>query len=442
MVLIRSVSGVRGLVGRDLTVELAEQYGAAFARLAGGDVAVGRDARPGGENLAAAVSRGLCAGGVTVHDLGVAPTPTVGIAVRLRRLAGGIAVTASHNPEAYNGLKFFSSRGIFLDREAADRLFSAVDRGVSGASHAGSVVSSSGAARDHIDRVVACRLVDRSAIARRRPVLVVDCVNAAGSLVLPPLLRKLGCDVVELHTDVGGGFPRGAEPVPEHLGDLSAAVVRHRAHGGLACDPDADRLALVDESGLAIGEEYTLAIASRVVLERTPGPIVANVSTSRMMDDLAAEFGVGIHRSAVGEINVVSKMMEVSAVVGGEGNGGVILPGIHAGRDAATAAALVATAIAENGGIASLASRFRRYCMVKEKLETDHSNRAEMADAVRRAFPGGALDTTDGAKIAWPDRWVHVRMSGTEPVTRLIAEAEREEDALALVAKARAALGR
>jgi len=443
MVLIRSVSGVRGVVGSDLTADLAERYGAAFASLGLGSVAVGRDGRPGGDRLVRAVSRGLAAAGAAVHDLGVAPTPTVGMAVRARGFEGGVAVTASHNPEEYNGLKFFTGAGIFLDAIAAARLFALVDAGVDLAPDTDAdVVPAPGAARDHIDRVLASPFVDRAAIAERSPTIVVDCVNASGSLVLPELLRELGCRVVEIHTDVGAGFPRGAEPIPEHLGKLSAAVREHRAAGGLACDPDADRLALVDERGHAIGEEYTLAIASRVVLERAPGPVVANVSTSRMLDDLAAEFGVEVHRSAVGEANVVEKMTEVSAVVGGEGNGGVILPAVHAGRDAATAAALVATAIARDGGVSGPAARFRRYAMVKEKVPIDRQAfEAGLCDAVRGAFPDGEFDGTDGAKIAWPDRWVHVRMSGTEPVARIIAEAEREEDTLALIARARAALG-
>jgi phosphomannomutase len=291
---------------------------------------------------------------------------------------------------------------------------------------------------EHLALVVASPLVNASAVAAARPRIVVDCVNAAGSVILPRLLRELGCEVIELYTDTGSAFPRGAEPIPEHLGELCRSVLAENAVAGFACDPDADRLAVVDERGTAIGEEFTLAIAARVVLEARKGPIVANMSTSRMMDDLAQEFGVPIHRTPIGEINVVAKMEEVGAVVGGEGNGGVILPDVHMGRDSATAAALIASgmATAESGAVSELAARFTHYFSVKKKLRLDRATREGIVEAMREAFPEGELDLADGAKIAWPDRWIHARMSGTEPVVRVIAEAAREGDADRLVNEA------
>jgi phosphomannomutase len=444
--LIRSVSGVRGLIVNEVTPDLARRYGLAFARLAPGEIALGWDSRPGGEALKEAVAAGIMAGGARVVDLGVAPTPTVGLVVKRHGLAGGVVVTASHNPEEYNGLKFFSSRGVFLLADEAARLFEAVD---------GDTVSPEAvrpgsrpdpertrrlddAVGEHLSVVMGSQFVDAAAVAAARPRVVVDCVNAAGSVILPRLLKELGCEVVELSTDMGSGFTREAEPTPTHLGELSRVVVEEGAAAGFACDPDADRLAIVDESGTAIGEELTLAIASRVVLEKKRGPLVANVSTSRMMDDLALEFAVPIHRTPIGEINVVAKMEEVGAVVGGEGNGGVILPDVHMGRDAATAAALVASGLSseESGRVSALAGRFRPYVSVKRKLELPSVTREGIVDAMTAAFPEGEPDLMDGAKIAWPDRWIHARMSGTEPVVRFIAEAASAEDAEKLVERA------
>ncbi len=315
---------------------------------------------------------GLRESGARVFDLGVVPTPTVGITIRSHGLAGGVVVTASHNPEEWNGFKFFSSKGVFLTRDEVARVFRLADEGVTPARDTGPAVERiDGAAADHVELVMASPFVGREAVARMRPRVVLDCVNAAGSVVLPALLRRLGCDVVEMSCDAGRPFSRGAEPVPENLSALSAAVVRERAAIGLACDPDADRLAIVDERGRAIGEEYTLAIAADTVLGKRKGPVVANVSTSLMIDDVARAHGVPARRTAVGEINVVAAMMELDAVVGGEGNGGVIVPSIHPGRDAATAAALVLTALAESSsGLASaLVSRFPAYAMVKRKVD-------------------------------------------------------------------------
>jgi phosphomannomutase len=464
-VLIRSVSGVRGLTAGEVTPDVVRRYGKAFAAQTPGDIAVGWDSRVGGEILKDAVAAGIIEAGGRVVDIGVVPTPTVGIVVRRHGLAGGVVITASHNPEEYNGLKFFSRRGIFLYGEEVTRLFDAVDAaaeapvqaqraatGRGGATESGGTQAPGGdlefgtsgvievhdAVREHVALVLASPFVDVPAVSATRPCIVVDCVNGAGSVILPELLRELGCKVVELHTDAGSGFPRGAEPTREHLEALSHAVVAESAVAGFACDPDADRLAVVDERGVPIGEEFTLAIAARVVLEARRGPIVANMSTSRMMDDLAEEFEVPMHRTPIGEIHVVAKMEEVGAVVGGEGNGGVILPDVHMGRDSATAAALIASGLSTGGtgAVSDLAARFTHYSSVKRKLKLDSATREGIIEAMRAAFPDGELDLTDGAKIAWPDRWIHVRMSGTEPVVRVIAEAAHERDAERLAGEA------
>jgi len=459
------VSGVRGLIAGDVTPDVVRRYGKVFAAQTPGDIAVGWDSRLGGEVLKNAVAAGIVEAGGRVVDVGLVPTPTVGIVVRRHGLAGGVVITASHNPEEYNGLKFFSRRGVSLYGEEVSKLFDAVDAAAdepvraplrvpgpgdapgSGGTQeprggpefgASGVFEMDDAVGEHVALVLASPFVNAPAVSAGRPRIVVDCVNAAGSLILPRLLRELGCEVVELYTDTGSRFPRGAEPTPEHLEALSHAVVAENAVAGFACDPDADRLAVVDERGVAIGEEFTLAIAARVVLEARRGPVVANVSTSRMMDDLAEEFEVPMYRTPIGEINVVAKMEEVDAVVGGEGNGGVILPDVHMGRDSATAAALIASGLStgETGAVSDLAARFTHYSSVKRKLRLDSVTREGIVEAMRVAFPDGEFDLTDGAKIAWPDRWIHARMSGTEPVVRVIAEAAREDDARKLAEEA------
>lgn len=445
MTLVRSVSGVRGVVGADITEALVRRYAAAFGSIVSKDAVVGWDARRGGNALARAAMKGLGDSGIHVRDAGVVPTPTLGIAIREYGLGGGIAVTASHNPENNNGLKFFSPRGIFLDAQAAQRLFDLVDAGferVEGAEVSPDPLD--GAVRAHMTLVLSSEFVDARRMAEAGIKVVVDCVNAAGSVILPVLLRELGCVVIEIGTEPGAGFGRGPEPVAENLSELGEAVVREGAILGLACDPDADRLAIVDSLGRAVGEEYTLAIAAKSVLSKRPGPVVANVSTSRMLDDIAGEFGVPVYRTAVGEANVVAKMEEVSAVVGGEGNGGVILPGVHLGRDASTAAALVVDAVAAAGpgGVEGIAAQLPRYVMAKRKIVLAAASTEAIVAAMLGAFPEAEPDLTDGAKMAWPDRWVHARMSGTEPVVRVIAEAAGPREAEELVEKTFLALAR
>jgi phosphomannomutase len=424
MAFIRSVSGVRGTTGIDITGETAARYGRAYAELVRGEVVIGWDSRRGGDRLVDAVAGGLRRGGVGPVLLGVVPTPTVGLTVREGGFGGGVCVTASHNPETDNGLKFFSSEGVFLGAAEVARLFELADGPALPERDGAAPRSLAGAVERHVARIIACPHVDVDAVRRAAPRVVVDCVNAAGSVILPRLLRELGCDVIEQATNPGGGFTRGAEPIPANIEEIGEVVVRESAALGMASDPDADRLALLDETGRPIGEEYTLVIAARAVLSGAPGPVVANVSTSRMLDDVAGGFGVKVHRSAVGEINVVEKMREVSAVVGGEGNGGVILPDVHPGRDAATAAALVLTELARSGlGLSDVVAGIPSYAMVKRKISFPRERAEELPALMRSAFPDGEPDLTDGAKTRWTDRWVHARMSGTEPVLRVIAEA-------------------
>jgi phosphomannomutase len=437
--LMAGVSGVRGIVGTGMNPEIAARFGAAYAsRLAGQIVAIGRDTRASGPLIASAVSTALRFKGIDVVDLGIASTPTVEIMVVELGAAGGIVVTASHNGPEWNALKFLDSRGEFLSAAAmeditkravgAECLFDAARR-------FGAIVANDTGDAIHIDRILKLDRIDPERIAARKLKAVVDCVNGAGSRILPSLLRRLGLAVVELYTDVEAPFPHDPEPKPQNLLDLSRAVVREKADIGFACDPDGDRLVLVDETGSVLSEELTLAIAADFVLREEKGPLVANLSTSRVLDDVGAAHGVSVHRSKVGEAHVTALMQETHAAIGGEGNGGVIYPRLHYGRDAMAGAALVLQALAEEGlSLAMKAASFPRYFIVKEKVAFK-GDYAAAEKSLMKMF-SGRVTAIDGTRIDMDGGWVHVRKSNTEPVMRIIAEARSIEEARSLVKKA------
>jgi len=442
-----SVSGVRGIVGRDLTPDLVARFAAAFGVLAAQagrpSVVLARDARTSGPMFAAAARAGLQSVGCEVIDCGLIPTPTAQLAVEHHGAGGGIVLTASHNPIEWNALKFVGPDGVFLDADTGARLLALVEGDIPRAAwdRVGEVRKDDGAVARHLDRLLALPDLDVAAIRRRRFGVALDCVRGAGGTIMPRLLEALGCRVEVINGQTDGRFPRPPEPVPEHLGDLGAAVRRAGAQVGIAVDPDVDRLALVDETGAAIGEDYTLAFAVEAVLRRRRGPVVVNLSTSLVVDDAARAFGVPVQRAPVGEANVARAMRVAHAVVGGEGNGGVMLPALHLGRDAPVAAALVLDLLATDAaGIAARVAARPRYAIVKAKAP-----RGPDLSAVYRAlearFGDAAPDRQDGLRLAWPDRWLHVRPSGTEPIVRLIAEAPSRADADALVAAARDVLG-
>lgn len=443
------VSGVRGIVGTDLTPEVAARYGAAFGRLvaqpAGASVVLARDSRASGPMLAAAVEAGLQSVGLTVIDCGLVPTPTAQLAVEHHAAAGGVIVTASHNPIEWNALKFVGPDGLCLDRRAAERLVGLASGGEiprAGWSDIGGRRADPDAAARHIEAVLGLPYVDRERIRRRHFTVALDCVRGAGGTVLPALLEDLGCTVAGMDLEPDGRFPRPPEPVPEHLGTLGELVRAARADLGMAVDPDADRLALVDETGRAIGEDYTLAFAVRAVLDRKVGPVAVNASTSLVVDDAARAYGVEVVRAPVGEANVARAMQEAGAVIGGEGNGGVMLPDLHLGRDALVAAALVLDLLARAGkSVGALVGDAPRYVIVKAKAPRGGDLGAVYA-ALARCFGDARGDHGDGLRLAWSDRWLHVRPSGTEPVVRLIAEAPDAAAAEQLVAASRAILER
>ena len=445
--LMVSVSGVRGLVGIDLTPEVVARWAAAFGTWAKNGrpdgpttrrppVVLGRDARTSGPMFAAAATAGLVSVGCDVVDVGLVATPTVQLAVEHHRAAGGIILTASHNPIEWNALKFVGPDGIFLDGIAGTRvreLAAGESLPRAGYKAIGGVEADADAIARHLAAVLALRAVDLRKIRRRRFRVALDTVRGAGGAVMPELLERLGCRVTAINLETDGLFPRPPEPVPENLRDLGALVRRSKADIGIAVDPDVDRLAIVDEQGRPIGEDYTLAFAVRAVGPSARRPVVCNLSTSLVVDDAAKASGASVIRAAVGEAYVARKMIELKAVIGGEGNGGVMYPALHVGRDAPVAGALVLALLArERATVSELVARAPRYTIVKAKVPRG-PRLAPVYDGLRRRFPDAVVDTQDGLRLAWPDRWLHVRPSGTEPIIRLIAEAPSGADAERLI---------
>jgi len=444
--LMVGVSGVRGIVGKDLTPEVVTRWARAFGTWVrengkrgtgngkGSAVVVGRDARESGPAFAAAVTTGLTLVGCDVIDVGLVPTPTVQLAVEHHHAGGGIAITASHNPIEWNALKFLGSDGIFLDGAEGTRVAELVARQAgNGKRETGKVTADPGAVERHLDGVLRLPALPVQAIRARRFTVALDAVRGAGGPVMRTLLERLGCTVTGINLETDGQFPRAPEPVPENLGDLAALVRRSGADVGIAVDPDVDRLAMVDEVGAPIGEDYTLAFAIRAAMGGKGGKggkriVVCNLSTSLVVEDAARECGAEVVRTPVGEVHVARAILRLTAVIGGEGNGGVMYPALHAGRDAPVAAALLLALLARDGRrVSELVAAAPRYVIVKAKAERGARNAEQGLDgvyaALRTRFPEASVDTQDGLRLAWRDRWLHVRPSNTEPIVRLIAEA-------------------
>lgn len=446
--LMVSVSGVRGRVGEALTPEIVATFAAGFGAWAiarGGSrtVVVGRDSRVSGPMFHRATLAGLQSVGCTVIDVGLAPTPTIQMAVEHHHAAGGLAITASHNPIEWNALKFIGPSGLFLDGAEGAAMRHVVESGFARATWdaLGDVHHDPDAIARHIDRVLALPFLDVERIRKRRFRVALDCARGAGGAIMPALLERLGCEVTAINLETDGRFPRPPEPVAANLGDLERLVLRAKAEIGFATDPDVDRLALVSDAGVAIGEDWTLALAARLVLRYRPGPVVANLSTSRIVDDVAGEAGTRVIRAPVGEVNVAVRMRAEGAAIGGEGNGGVILSEVHLGRDAPIGVALVLQMLLEdNVPLSRTVAQYPRYAIVKDKLDRPNVPLDAVYDSLRRGFPDADADTQDGLRLSWRDRWVHVRPSGTEPIVRVIAEAPTEADARDLVARSRTPL--
>ncbi len=450
-----SVSGIRGHVGKDLTPELVARYAAALGSWARDSVSrvppadrpsvvLGRDPRTSGPMFARSAAAGLMSVGVDVIDLGVVPTPTVQLAVEHHRAAAGLILTASHNPIEWNALKFVGPDGIFLDQEAGRTVRALADEGPPRAhwNELGRIQEDTGAIARHLDAILALPMIDVGAIRKRRFTVALDCVRGAGASAILPLLERLSCRVHGINLEMDGQFPRPPEPVPENLAELASLVRDTGADLGLAVDPDVDRLALVDETGTPIGEDYTLAFAVRAVLDgrRNGGKVptvVVNLSTSLVVEDAARAGGARFVRAPVGEANVARAIRSEGALIGGEGNGGVMLPALHIGRDAPLGVALILHLLAQTGvTLSGLVAESPRYTIVKAKAPRG-SDLHLLYARLRKRFSDATADERDGLRLAWTDRWLHVRPSGTEPIVRLIAEAPTQADADALVAAGR-----
>lgn len=443
--LMVSVSGIRGRVGEALTPEVVARYAAGFGawasrRGSSRKVVVGRDSRVSGPMFHHAVLSALASVGCDVVDIGLTTTPTCQLAVEHWHAAGGLMISASHNPIEWNALKFIGPTGLFLENAEGVEMRSLVESGIPRArwDQLGRVERDDGAVQRHIDRVLAIPYLDVEGIRRRKFHVALDCVRGAGAMIMPSLLERFGCRVIAINLEPDGHFPRPPEPVAENLGDLERLVLRSGAAVGFAVDPDVDRLALISDAGKAIGEDFTLALAAKLVLRHRRGPVVTNLSTSRIVEDVAGAAGVPVIRAPVGEVNVAVRMRDERAAVGGEGNGGVILPEVHLGRDAPVGAALLLQLLhEEDKPLSQIVSELPRYVIVKDKLDRPNASLDTVYDALRSAFPGAVADTQDGLRLSWPDRWVHVRPSGTEPIVRVIAEAPTSRDALELVRRSR-----
>ncbi len=436
---ILSISGLRGVIGDGLDPEYIARFAAALGTMAErGTVVLSRDGRSTGPMLEQAVIAGLVSTGCRVVNAGIASTPTCGVLIDHLGAAGGLQITASHNPIEWNGLKPFSPAGSVFDRAAGERLLKILDG--DGFDYVpwdrvGTVETLADSWSPHLQRIL--KLIDAKAIQTRKPKVVLDCNHGSGTVFGPHLLETLGCEVHVLGGVADGAFEHTPEPIRENLTGLCDAVKSLGADVGFAQDPDADRLAVVDETGRYIGEELTLALCADRVLAHTPGPVVVNGSTSRVTADIAAKYGCEFHRSYVGEAHVVAKMKSVSAILGGEGNGGVIEPQVGFVRDSFVGMAYILAELASRSDtLSAWVDSLPQYAIIKDKLTCPQERVDVACAALQSAYPDATAQEGDGLRLDWDDRWVQVRASNTEPIIRVIAEAPGEADAQALCAEA------
>ena len=437
--IIRSISGVRGITETHLTPELSVVYARALHQfLPKGVIMAGQDSRPSGENIIHAMMDELVRLGRTVIYCGIVPTPTVQFMVHNTEAVGGFIVTASHNPIEWNGLKFVREDSTFLHPNECAQLFNLVDKNkeLQDAKDLGIIWPEQNAIQKHVIACVSLKCIDLNRIQRRHFKIVIDAVNGAGAHALPTMLESLGCEVIELNCEPDGNFTRGTEPLPENLKDLCQAVISHDADAGFAVDPDADRLAVVNEKGEPLGEEYTLVLAVDGYLNNTVKneKFVVNLSTSLALEKLAESKNCSVIRSAVGEINVVNKMNEIGSDLGGEGNGGVILRECHLGRDSLVAVTMVLNRLSQsNETLSEIHQSLPQFEIIKDKISLEGIDPEELIRKVSGLFNDADKNTLDGIKFTWDDKWVHLRKSNTEPIMRIYAEAPNKDSAKKLV---------
>ena len=424
--LMISVSGIRGIYGESLTPDLAVKFAAKFGTICGkGKIIIGRDSRTTGEALMHAIVSGLLSVGCDVVNLGVVSTPTVLLAVEESDAMGGLAITASHNPQNWNAFKLVDHNGMFFFPERAEAYKQSLETPVEYADwdKMGKYEEDTQATERHLKKILSIPYLNIEEIKEKKFKVVVDSVNGAGGLISPQLLKALGCEVIEMNSEPTGHFAHVAEPLKENLTDLCRVVKEQKADIGFATDPDVDRLAIVDNKGEYIGEEFSLILAEKFVLPINPGDIVLNLSSSMTSDDIAREYGVNVHRTKVGEINVGKKMKEIKAPIGGEGNGGIIVPEVHYTRDAPAGMAIILALLAkESRPLSEIVNDIPHYYFHKAKIET----KAELLDPIienaHRIYADFEKDLQDGLKIIGKDFWIHIRKSGTEPIIRVYVE--------------------
>lgn len=445
MTLIKSISGIRGTIGgrpeHNLTPLDAVKFAAAYGthmqsqfNATSLTIVVGRDARISGEMIQSLVIQTLIGMGINIIDLGLSTTPTVEMAVVSHNAHGGIILTASHNPKQWNALKLLDAKGEFLDAAAGAKILALAeleDFTFADVDALGQHSHNNTAIAQHIQAVLAHPLVNLAGIKAAKFSAVVDGVNSTGGIAIPALLEALGVDCFPLYCEPTGHFPHNPEPLKEYLGDLANEVVRQKADLGIVVDPDVDRLAFMDETGEMFGEEYTLVACADYVLSKTPGNTVSNLSSTRALRDVTEKYGGQYFASAVGEVNVVTKMKEVNAVIGGEGNGGIIDPNLHYGRDALVGIALFLSSLAERKStVSALKSSYPHYYMSKGKIALDTSlNVDELLQKMESKYANENPLTIDGVKIDFKQGWVHMRKSNTEPIIRVYAEAGSQDEA-------------
>src|SRR5680860_98742 len=451
MSLIKSISGIRGTIGgkpgKNLTTLDAVKFAAAYGTWLKNEhkskklkVVIGRDARISGAMVQQLVMNTLVGLGIDVVDVGLSTTPTVEVAVTMEKANGGIILTASHNPKQWNALKLLNDKGEFLNVEEGAKILEYAeneDFNFSEVDDLGKIIPIDDYIDRHIEEVLKLKLVDVNAIKNAGFKIVVDAVNSTGGIAIPALLKKFGVEVVELYCEPNGEFPHNPEPLKEHLGDICKLVVKEKADLGIVVDPDVDRLAFIDEKGQMFGEEYTLVACADFVLSKTPGDTVSNLSSSRALRDLTQSHKQKYRASAVGEVNVVQLMKDTNAIIGGEGNGGIIYPEAHYGRDSLVGVALFLTYLAEKKtSVSALKDSYSVYFMSKNKIElTPDLDVDAILETVQENHKKEQITTIDGVKIDFSENWVHLRKSNTEPIIRIYTEAKSQEEADELAQK-------
>ncbi len=450
MTLIKSISGIRGIIGGEVgdslspldIVRFTASY-ATFIKKQGGSsntIIIGRDARISGEMVSSIVTGTLMGCGFDVLDIGLSTTPTVEVAVQLKQSAGGIIITASHNPKEWNALKLLNGKGEFLSATDGEEILSLAENDnftFTGVNNLGAYIFDDSYNDKHIEQVLNLKLVDIDLVKSAGFKVVVDAVNSTGGFMIPKLLKKMGVECVKLFCNPNGQFPHNPEPLPENLTEISKLVVEEKAHFGIVVDPDVDRLAMVCEDGSMFGEEYTLVAVADFVLSKTPGNTVSNLSSTRALRDVTNIHNGQYQASAVGEVNVVEKMKACNAIIGGEGNGGIIYPALHYGRDALIGVALFLTQLAERKiSTKTLRDSYPNYFISKNKIQlTSEIDVDAILSTLEEKYKDEQITTIDGLKIDFKDGWVHLRKSNTEPIIRIYAESEAEEKAIAFAQK-------